>query len=387
MAPKKKGGKQKADMEDIDETNKSGSGSPGAAIEAPSVADAAGSKAGSNEAGNKEVVTGVASEEPQTLQGVEEIIKAADGSRVVHSTPSAALDDKPKVDSTPGPPSALASFKLTAPADSQVKEKVVTDKALAFFEQNKQKFGVMGFETVYDIPLGTYKQMTKTLLKQILADEAVRRELDEGEEEESEEEEEEDEEEEEHADPAFDFKDSRGEIKNYLDMPNVGTLEGLATNAKKRISELNEELSSSNYMTGVVEVGDVIKLMPKTKDSKDTINAYNFALEVIEKLQTGSGQFNDTFVKTFAPAFAHFGVLPNMIREEQGKLAKIADAMPIVEAKEDAKKKKNKDKKLKQKQKRALDMSSGVEASDVGRKRGKSVAGSAFSALMLSYKQ
>ena len=76
-----------------------------------------------------------------------------------------------------------------------------------------------------------------------------------------------------------------------------------------------------------------------------------------------------------------------MIREEQGKLVKIADAMPSVEAKEDAKKKKNKDKKLKQKQKRALDMSSGVEASDVGRKRGKSVAGSAFSALMLSYKQ
>ena len=125
MAPKKKGGKQKADMEDIDETNKSGSGSPGAAIEAPSVADAAGSKAGSNEAGNKEVVTGVASEEPQTLQEVEESIKAADGSRVVHSTPSAALDDKPKVDSTPGPPSALASFKLTAPADSPVKEKLV----------------------------------------------------------------------------------------------------------------------------------------------------------------------------------------------------------------------------------------------------------------------
>ena len=79
MTLKKKGGKQKADMEDIDETNKSGSGSPGAAIEAPSVADAAGSKAGSNEAGNKEVVTGVASEEPQTLQEVEESIKAADG--------------------------------------------------------------------------------------------------------------------------------------------------------------------------------------------------------------------------------------------------------------------------------------------------------------------
>ena len=181
MAPKKKGGKQKADMEDIDETNKSGSGSgsPGAAIEAPSVADAAGSKAGSNEAGSKAGTSG-ASEEPQTLQEIEESIKAADGSRVVHSTPSAALDDKPKVDSTPGPPSALASFKLTAPADSPVKEKVVTDKALAFFEQNKQKFGVMGFETVYDIPLGTYKQMTKTILKQILADEAVRRELDEG---------------------------------------------------------------------------------------------------------------------------------------------------------------------------------------------------------------
>ena len=92
---------------------------------------------------------------------------------------------------------------------------------------------------------------------------------------------------------------------------------------------LNEELSTSNYMTGVVEVGDAIKMMLKTKESKDTIDAYNFALEVIEKLQTGS----------------------------------------------------------KKKQKRALIMLSGVEASGVERKRGKSVAGSALSSLILSYKQ
>ena len=95
MAPKKKVRLVEAeDLADIDSSN--GTASNGAAaLDAPSSPEVsnipeAGSEAG-NEAG-KEMGMDETPSEPQTMEEIEEIIKIADGSRVVHSAPSPVLE-------------------------------------------------------------------------------------------------------------------------------------------------------------------------------------------------------------------------------------------------------------------------------------------------------
>ena len=179
MAPKKKvrlvEAEDLADIADIDETINSGSGSSGAAIEAPPVAGVVGSKAGSNEAGSKAGTSG-ASGDPQSMEEIEEVIKAADGSRVIRSVSSEVLGGVGKSDSPPG---GLSSFKIASPVASPAKP-AVTKQALEFFDENKSKFEKLYINNIYEVvlPKGG-KTITKNVLKQILTDDAVAREVEE----------------------------------------------------------------------------------------------------------------------------------------------------------------------------------------------------------------
>ena len=390
MAPKKKGGKDKADMTDIadiDETINSGSGSSGAVIEAPPVADVTGSKAGSNEAGSKAGTSG-ASGDPQTLEEIEEVIKAADGSRIIHSVSSEVLGGVGKSDSPPG---GLASFKIASPVASPAKP-AVTKQALEFFDENKSKFEKLYINNIYEVvlPKGG-KTITKNVLKQILTDDAVAREVEEDIAEEAKEEEEEEEEEEEgewdSRDQLYDYTDHRGKIKNYLMLPNVGSLESQMTNEKEALKKLKEESATSQYMPTLTTMQEEIKKRKYTKSESD---GFNCAVEMIEKLETGDTAFRDTFLKAFMPGFKHFGVLPHAIDQTETKMRRIAEATVVVTVREAEKKaakaKAASEKKAKRDLANALGSgsSSAVEPSRVAKKsRDGSASDSALRMLML----
>ena len=390
MAPKKKGGKDKADMmtdiADIDETINSGSDSSGAAIKAPPDADVVGSKAGSNEAGSKAGTSG-ASGDPQTLEEIEEVIKAADGSRVIHSVSSEVLGGVGKSDSPPG---GLASFKIAPPVASPAKPKV-TKQALEFFDENKSKFEKLYINNIYEVvlPKGG-KTITKNVLKQILTDDAVAREVEEDIAEEAKEEEEEEEEEEgewDSRDQLYDYTDHRGKIKNYLMLPNVGSLESQMTNEKEALKKLKEESATSQYMPTLTTMQEEIKKRKYTKSESD---GFNCAVEMIEKLETGDTVFRDTFLMGFMPGFKHFGVLPHAIDQTETKMRRISEATVVVTAREAEKKaakaKVASEKKAKRDLANALGSgsSSAVESSRVAKKsRDGSASDSALRMLML----
>ena len=95
MAPKKKVRLVEAeDLADIDSSN--GAASNGAAaLDAPPAPQVANNHETGSEAGNeagKEMGMDETPSEPQTMEEIEETIKIADGSRVVHSAPSPVLE-------------------------------------------------------------------------------------------------------------------------------------------------------------------------------------------------------------------------------------------------------------------------------------------------------
>ena len=390
MAPKKKvrlvEAEDLADIADIDETINSGSGSSGAAIEAPPVADVAGSKAGSNEAGSKAGTSG-ASGDPQTLEEIEEVIKAADGSRVIHAVSSEVLGGVGKSDSPPG---GLSSFKIAPPVASPAKP-AVTKQALEFFDENKSKFEKLYINNIYEVvlPKGG-KTITKNVLQQILTDDAVAREVEEDIAEEAKEEEEEEEVGEgewDSRDQLYDYTDHRGKIKNYLMLPNVGSLESQMTNEKEALKKLKEESATSQYMPTLTTMQEEIKKRKYTKSESD---GFNCAVEMIEKLETGDTAFRDTFLKAFMPGFKHLGVLPHAIDQTETKMRRISEATVVVTAREAEKKaakaKAASEKKAKRDLANALGSgsSSAVEPSRVAKKsRDGSASDSALRMLML----
>ena len=390
MAPKKKvrlvEAEDLADIADIDETINSGSGSSGAAIKAPPDADVVGSKAGSNEAGSKAGTSG-ASGDPQSMEEIEEVIKAADGSRVIRSVSSEVLGGVGKSDSPPG---GLSSFKIASPVASPAKT-AVTKQALEFFDENKSKFEKLYINNIYEVvlPKGG-KTITKNVLKQILTDDAVAREVEEDIAEEAKEEEEEEEEEEgewDSRDQLYDYTDHRGKIKNYLMLPNVGSLESQMTNEKEALKKLKEEYATSQYMPTLTTMQEEIKKRKYTKSESD---GFNCAVEMIEKLETGDTAFRDTFLKAFMPGFKHFGVLPHAIDQTETKMRRIAEATVVVTVREAEKKaakaKVASEKKAKRDLANALGSgsSSAVESSRVAKKsRDGSASDSALRMLML----
>ena len=388
MAPKRKG-KDKGDMEDVD------GGSGVAPLPAPVVAlDSATdlrqvgiNVSGNVEAGNVEAGTGGVSVDPQTLEEIEEGIKATDGSRVVHATPSGVLND---VGKSGCPPGGLSSFKIAPPVASPAKP-TVTPQALEFFNENKQKFAKLYIDNIYEVvlPRGG-KTITKNVLKQILTDDAVAREVQEDVAEEEDEEEEE--EEVGHLDwgardPTYDYEDGDGLIKNYLMLPNVGSVESQNLNETEALNKLRQEMGTSNYTKILTEMAEELK---ERKYAKSEADGFNCAVELIETLEKNDSVFRDTFLKAFMPGFKHFAVLPHAIDKTEMKLKKIAEAKVIVSArvadKKAAKSKIESAKKAKRDLKNALNpgSSSAVEPSKVARKsRGGSASDSALRMLML----
>ena len=96
MAPKKKVKLvTPEDMADIDASNSAASNGAAGALDAPSSPEVANIPEAGSEAGNeagKEMGMDETPSEPQTMEEIEEIIKIADGSRVVHSAPSPVLE-------------------------------------------------------------------------------------------------------------------------------------------------------------------------------------------------------------------------------------------------------------------------------------------------------
>ena len=97
MGPKNKKAKlvSAEDLADIDASNSAASNGAAGALDAPSSPEVANIPEAGSEAGNeagKEMGMDETPSEPQTMEEIEETIKIADGSRVVHSAPSPVLE-------------------------------------------------------------------------------------------------------------------------------------------------------------------------------------------------------------------------------------------------------------------------------------------------------
>ena len=144
MAPKKKVRLVEAeDLADIDSSN--GAASNGAAaLDAPPAPQVANNHETGSEAGNeagKEMGMDETPSEPQTMEEIEETIKIADGSRVVHSAPSPVLEGQADKAGQAGSSSkrAMTAEELRAEAERREEAEQGGELAMAIHEEEQEK--------------------------------------------------------------------------------------------------------------------------------------------------------------------------------------------------------------------------------------------------------
>ena len=144
MAPKKKVRLVEAeDLADIDASN--GAASNGAAaLDAPPAPQVANNHETGSEAGNeagKEMGMDETPSEPQTMEEIEETIKIADGSRVVHSAPSPVLEGQADKAGQAGSSSkrAMTAEELRAEAERREEAEQGGELAMAIHEEEQEK--------------------------------------------------------------------------------------------------------------------------------------------------------------------------------------------------------------------------------------------------------
>ena len=329
---------------------------------------------GSKETGSKETGKKAASSTPDETYGA--IVNSV-ASKKARAEPTKTLDDADKEGS---PLSGLAAYKIMVFDDSPAGSSA-TPCGLKFFDKNKDDFEKLGYNSIYDVPVKSGKDISQTVLIKILWEDACAREVDDDVAREKEEEEAEEEEGEwEQRNQSYDFEREDGVIKNYLMMPNVGSLEALMTNETQTLTKLKAEYDASTYMS---KIATMKQELDKKKCAKSEGVGFNDAVEMIAKLQKGDTLYRNTFVRAFMPGFTHFAVLPYAIEQSEAKIYKITAAKPLVTKREEKKRSKKKSDEAAKKAKRdlanALGSSSKVEPSRVAK---KSRAGSASDSVL-----
>ena len=328
---------------------------------------------GSKETGSKETGKKAASSTPDETYGA--IVNSV-ASKKARAEPTKTLDDADKEGS---PLSGLAAYKIMVFDDSPAGSSA-TPCGLKFFDDHEDDFKKLGYNSIYDVPVKSGKDISQTVLIKILWEDACAREVDDDVAREKEEEEEEEEEEEwEQRNQSYDFEREDGVIKNYLMMPNVGSLESLMTNETETLTKLKAEYDAPTYLSKIA----TMKQELDKKCAKSEGVGYNDAVEMIAKLENCDTLYRNTFVRAFMPGFKHFAVLPHAIEQSELKIHKITEAKPIVADRLEKKRSKKKSDEVAKKAKRdlanALGSSSKVEPSRVAK---KSRAGSASDSVL-----
>ena len=126
---------------------------------------------GSKETGSKETGKKAASSTPDETYGA--IVNSV-ASKKARAEPTKTLDDADKEGS---PLSGLAAYKIMVFDDSPAGSSA-TPCALEFFDKNKDDFEKLGYDSIYDVPVKPGLNISKTLLINILKDDASAREVD-----------------------------------------------------------------------------------------------------------------------------------------------------------------------------------------------------------------
>ena len=193
MGPKNKKAKlvSAEDLADIDASNSAASNGAAGALDAPSSPEVANIPEAGSEAGNeagKEMGMDETPSEPQTMEEIEETIKIADGSRVVHSAPSPVLEGQADKAGQAGSSSKRAMTAEELRAEAERREEAEQGGALAMRLQEEEEEKARSKTPAKTNELETYKKPGSalkpmpTVLKQL-----VHQDVEEEEEEEEEE--------------------------------------------------------------------------------------------------------------------------------------------------------------------------------------------------------